>query len=241
MSAEERQAYTAWIVYWGVLTGCDEAALRNLAEAASTEELVRTYVTARELAAIDNIRWGVGSAPTASPDERQKLLDALVGIDTNFLSYGNEQPVTPTARGAILEATPIWARSRRGHLAKLSPAALAKECRHRLDLYARDVAEDAERRAGWWAADSQRGRALVAVRWQWTDYLRQAAAYCVANEVRPSRAARFLREEPYQAKDGTVVTLAGDRIVVYRDKSGLGAISERQFQRRYMTSARHPK
>jgi hypothetical protein len=241
----ERQGYVDWIVWWwheciGQDRNHYSAELRDLLSHQPTIELAKLAISAQRDIFSSNIRWGSENIASASPEQREAVIDAIVRQDTTRLHDGSELPPVPTAGGCHSEASLFWARARREHLNRLSPEELATECRKMLEV----ETESATRRNDFMGMarlyTSRRMSALVSSRYSYRPSLIEAAKYCREHKVLAKRASVWLTKHPFECVDGNVVTFQGDRFVVKQGDQVLGGVTEGHFRKLYWPLGKIP-
>jgi hypothetical protein len=240
----ERQWCIEWIVYWNewnVRDGnIDSAEFRGLLNSQSTIALVNLFMSAQQGTFSANIRWGAEHTASASPEQREAVIDAIVKQDTTGM-YGGAEPLpVPTAGGCLNEAPAFWARARREHLSRLSPDELAAECHKMLEAQTKRVALHDDIMGQARSAESRRMAALVRSRYSYRPQLIEAARYCRQNKIFAKRASALLTETPLKCSDGSLVTFQDNRFVVKQGDQVLGTVTDGQFQREYWPLGKIP-
>jgi hypothetical protein len=177
---------------------------------------------------------------SASPEEREAVVDAIVKQDTTVMYSSTEPPSPPTAGGCLTQAPMFWARARREYLSGLSPEALAVECRKMLEAQAKSAALHNEVMSQARSDASRRMAALVRSRYSYRQSLIEAARHCRQQRVVAKRASAFQAEKPFVCADGSLVTFQDGRFIVKQGDQVLGTVTEGQFRKEYWPLGKNP-
>jgi hypothetical protein len=240
----EREGYIAWIVWWNRWIAQDSLLnakeLRNLLELQSTTELSTLAIRAQQDTCYSCILWGAKHSKTATPEQRECVIDAIVRQDTQGLHNGTEQPPVPQAGECLVEAPLHWARARREQLEDLCPAKLAAECRKMLEVAAERATRHDEILALARSDASRRMRALVSTRYSYRACLIEVARHYRKQKVVAKGVRNLLLEKPHDCGSGCVVAFNDGKFVVRQSSRILGAVTEAQFRKEYWPFEKNP-
>jgi hypothetical protein len=170
---------------------------------------------------------------SASHEQREAVIDAIVLEDTAGLYGGRESSPTATAGGCLEEAPLLWARTRRERLEDLSTAELEAECRKMLKSEAERVARHNHVMSLARSDASRRMRELVTPRYSYRPALIEAARCYRQQKLYAAGAARELAKRPLKCTDGSVVTFRDHKFIVKRGDEVIRTVTEGTFRKTY--------
>jgi hypothetical protein len=217
---------------------CDPGPVWLWAEIARPEATASDINTVYKIAVRDWLTWGAEHAVTATSEQRQKVLDAVVLLDTFGSYFGTEAVVRSPGDERDLR----MAQARRAQLAKLSDTELAEQCRIVLEEALNRDQSFAASLAQYRIDRSQVARDRVSIRWWYGSALEEFARHYRSKGKGWSaqRAIQALesKSKPYHCTDGTILSVQDKRIKMEHPDHGSADIAAEQFRKTYWPRAK---